>query len=290
MGLSDAAIKRRRRYLGASDVPPVLGVSPWSSASDVYYEKKAEFETKFKITPAIQAGILLEPSVLDFAESHVGKIKRNQFRVHPEIKWASATLDAICLDLKDTGVEAKTTSNSQHWGEEGTDHIPIYYQAQVQWQMYITGYKRIYVPVLFLDYAGKFKMYCVDRDQELIDSIVARCKEFWIGNVLTNVPPKDTTPAPQTVQRMRRVPEKVTTIEDVLVRDYQMKKKALSVAKKEEKESRMRMLESLGDAEVGKFTGGVVNYFKRERKAHTVKIQKTTYRSLELKEGEGDEA
>lgn len=270
-------------------MPAVIGVSPWKSASDVYYGKVAAMEKRDKITPAIQAGILLEPAVLDFAESHVGKIKRNQFRVHPEVKWASATLDAICLDLKDTGVEAKTTSNSQHWGEEGTDQIPIYYLAQVQWQMYVTGYQRIYVPVLFLDFAGKFKMYCVDRDQELIDSIVARCEEFWYDNVGKQHPPKDTAPAPQTLSRMKRVPDKVTTVDEMLVRNWQSKKKALDLAKKEEKAAKMKMLECLGDAEVGKFSGGQINYFKRERKAHTVKVKPSTYRLLEIKEGEGDD-
>jgi len=288
MALSEAAMKRRHKYIGASDVPAVLGVSPWKSASDVYYAKVAEFEKRDKITKSIEAGNLLEVAVLDFAEQRLGKIKRNQFRVHPKKTYASATLDAICLEQDDVGVEAKTTGNTDQWGEENTDQIPIYYLAQVQWQMYVTGYKTIYVPVLMPDFGLQFKMYKVERDEELIDSIAKRCDDFWHDNVLKKVPPKDTVPAPRTLQNMKRVPEKVTTIDDILVRDWQIKKDNLKRAKKEESEARMRMLESLGDAEVGKFTGGVVNYFKRERKAHTVKVKQSTYRSLELKEGEGD--
>jgi putative phage-type endonuclease len=289
MALSESALKRRHRYLGASDVPAVLGVSPWKSESDVYYNKTAEFEQVEKESKAIQSGNLLEGAVLDFAEIHVGKLRRNQFRVHPHIRWASATMDAICLDLEDTGVEAKTTGNSDQWGDEGTDQIPIYYLAQVQWQMYVTGYTRIYVPVLMPDFALRFKLYVVDRDEELIASIVKRCSQFWEEHVLARVPPPDSVPAPKTLQRMKRVPEKVTTINDTLVRDWQEKKAALKLAKEGEASARMKMIESLGDAEVGKYTGGVVNYFKRERREHTKTVKRSTYRTLEVREGEGDE-
>jgi putative phage-type endonuclease len=292
VALSESALNRRHKYLGASDVAAVLGLSPWKSASDVYYSKVACLDPEVgEPSAAIQAGNLLEGAVLDFAEKHVGKLKRNQFRVHAEQRWASATLDAICVgpDYEDEGVEAKTTSNSSHWGEEGTDQIPIYYLTQVQWQMYITGYKRIHVPVLMPDFTLRFKMYVVDRDEELIESIVQRCTAFWYENVLAKKPPLDTVPAPKILQRMKRVPEKVTTIGDELVSDWRIKKAALKHAATQESESRLRMLEALGDAEVGKFTGGVINYFKRERRERTQTIKKSTYRTLSIKEGEGDE-
>lgn len=289
MSLSETALKRRHKYLGASDVPAVLGVSPWRTASDVYYSKTAEFEKKDTGNKATTAGHYLELSTLAFAEDQLGRLKRNQFRVHPTVPYASATLDAICLDRDMEGVEAKSTANPDNWGEEGTDQIPIYYLAQVQWQMFVTGFQVIHVPLVTKDFVLNFKMYRVERDEELINSIVGRCHEFWTGNVMKKVPPKDTVPAPKTLQRMKRVPDKVTTVDDILVRDWQQKKIALKEAKKDEQAARMRMLESLGDAEVGKFTGGVINYFKRERKAHTVQVKQSTYRSLEIREGDGDD-
>lgn len=288
MGLSEAALKRRHKYIGASDVPAILGVSPWKTPSDVYYNKTAEFEKAEPTNKAINAGHFLELSCLAFAESQLGRIKRNQFRVHPTVPYASATLDAVCLDRKDEGVEAKSTSHTDNWGEPGTDQIPIYYLAQVQWQMYVTGFKVIHVPMVCKEHVFDFKMYRVERDDALINSMAERCHDFWVNHVEKRVPPKDSTPAPRTLQRMKRVPDKVTEVDDLLVRDWQDKKKALKEAKKAEQESRMRMLESLGDAEVGKFTGGVINYFKRQRKAHTVNVKQSTYRSLEIKEGDGD--
>ena len=287
MSLSDTHRARRKRYLGASDVPAVLGVSPWKTARDVYYSKAAEFESKDKVSKAIQSGILLEDAVIDFAAGELGvKVKRNQFRVHRTLKWASATLDAVIPCLPTEAIEAKTTSMTDQWGEERTDQIPIYYIAQVQWQMFVADLSKIWVPCLMPDHALRFKLYVVERDDMLIDSIVSRCTSFWEDNVMAGEPPEDTVPAPRTIQRMKRVPEKVTTVSDRFIEEWKVSKSELKVAKDKERDSRMRMLEQLGDAEVGKFNGGVLNYRKRERKAYVKNVSASTYRTLELREGD----
>lgn len=286
LALSEAHKKRRKRYLGASEVPAVLGVSPWKTASDVYYSKTAELESRDKVTHAINSGNLLEVAVLDFAQQEVGKIKRNQFRVSKERKWAAATLDALVVDQPGEGVEAKTTGNSAGWGEEGTDQIPLYYIAQVQWQMYVAQLHKVWVPCLMPDFALRFKLYVVERDEELIGSIVERCEDFWVNNVLACAPPPDSVPAPRTLQRMRRVPAKVAPVPDGLVKDWQDKKNLLKEARAAERDSRVKMLEQLGDAEVGTYSGGVINYFERERKAYTKRVSASNYRTLELKEGD----
>lgn len=291
MSLSESALKRRHKYLGGSEISAVIGVNPWDSASDVYYEKTAEFETPKKQTRAMYVGSLCEPAILQYAEDVLGKIKRNQFRVHPDIPWASATLDAICMDLPNQGVEAKTARPGDlgGFGEEGTADIPIYYMTQVQWQMFVTGFDVIHVPVLIKDFVMDFKMYRVERDQVLIDTIVDRCVDFWENNVMKGVPPKDTSPAPATLHRMKRVPDKVTTVQDHLVQEYKDWDQKEKFAKKMKAEAKARMLEDLGDAEVGKYTGGVLDYRKRKRKAKTVNIKESEYRTLKIKEGDGDD-
>lgn len=286
--LTDAHRKRRRRYIGASDVAPIIGVSPWNTASDVYYNKTAEFEVKDSGTKATNAGVLLEGSVIDFAAQTLDvKVKRNQFRVHKDIKWASATLDAMIVNSNE-GIEAKTTSMPAGWGEERTDQIPIYYIAQCQWQMLVADLERVWVPCFMPDYSLDFKLYVVERDDAVIAKLLAECTRFWEDHVLKEVPPPHTTPAPRTIQRMKRVPEKVVPIEGSLVENY---KKALEVSKdasKALKEAKMKMLEGLGDAEVGRYDGGVVNYRKRKRKAYKKSVSESTYRSLEVKEEHND--
>lgn len=289
MSLTGTHRRRRKKYIGASDVPAIIGVSPWKTASDVYYDKTAEFEDKEeKPNKAIQAGVLLEDSVIDFAAQSLGvKVKRNQFRVHSEHKWASSTLDAMIVGSNEA-IEAKTTSMCDGWGEERTDQIPIYYIAQVQWQMFVTGIERVWVPCLMPDYVLAFKLYVVDRDQDIINRLVEQCADFWGKHVLAGVPPAETAPAPQTIQRMKRVPDKVVPIDDQLVFDYQAALSVQREASKKLKSAKMKMLESLGDAEVGSYSGGVLKYRKRKRKEYTKKFAESTYRSLEIKEDPGD--
>ena len=283
MGLTPAHEARRKRYLGASDVPAVLGVSPFKTAADVYYSKTSVFEaSNEKVPDAIRSGNLLEVSVLDYAEGLLGKIKRNQFRVHPELKWASATMDAVLVD-KDEGVEAKTTSKTDDWGDEGTDLIPLTYLAQVQWQMYVTGFDRVWVPVLMPDFVLKFKLYVVERDQDIIDQIVETCTTFWEGNVLAGVCPEGCLPAQRTLKRLKRVPSKVVEVDSVLVKEYESARKVSAEAKGVEKEARVRLIQALGDGEVGTYNGGHVEYSLRTRKG-VGGAPDTNYRMLKVRE------
>lgn len=97
-------------------------------------------------------------------------------------------------------LECKTASlrNADQWGpsqeaeiiagEVYSEHeIPVYYETQVQWYMGITGAKCCYVAVLI---GGQdFRIYKVDRDDELINAIVEQCFDFWLNHVVAAVPP-----------------------------------------------------------------------------------------------------
>lgn len=106
----------------------------------------------------------------------------------------------------DTILECKTASlrMSTEWGPsqeeeivagnvESEHEIPMYYETQVQWYMAITGAKTAYVAVLI---GGQdFRIYKVDRDEDLIQTIIERCADFWLNHVLAGVPPEATSAA-----------------------------------------------------------------------------------------------
>ena len=91
-------------------------------------------------------------------------------------------------------LECKTASSfiADQWGPSQeaeivagkivTEHkIPIYYETQVQWYMGVTGAKRCYVAALL---GGQdFRIYCVERDDDVIDALQSQCREFWYQNV-----------------------------------------------------------------------------------------------------------
>jgi putative phage-type endonuclease len=150
---SPAWLEERRKYLGASDVAAVLGLSKWATAAEVAGEKLGTF--KREQNEAMGRGHALEPLIrmawaLDTSNCAVA----GSMRVHPVHAWASATLDAVVVG--DSGVsipvEIKTVNDrsfaSGEWGADGSDEIPEYYLAQVQWQMAVVGASECFLVAL----------------------------------------------------------------------------------------------------------------------------------------------
>jgi predicted phage-related endonuclease len=149
--------------------------------------------------------------------------------------------------------------------------------------MYVTGFDRVWVPVLMPDFVLKFKLYVVERDQDIIDQIVDTCTTFWEGNVLAGVCPEGCLPAQRTLKRLKRVPSKVVEVDSVLVKEYESARKVSAEAKGVEKEARVRLIQALGDGEVGTYNGGHVEYSLRTRKG-VGGAPDTNYRMLKVRE------
>ncbi|GIV52679.1 MAG: hypothetical protein KatS3mg038_3200 [Candidatus Kapaibacterium sp.] len=70
----------RRSFLGASDAPAVLGLSPWRSAWEVWAEKTGRIDS-WSGNAATSAGQLLEPAVLAWASEELRR--RHDLVVEP---------------------------------------------------------------------------------------------------------------------------------------------------------------------------------------------------------------
>ena len=97
--------------------------------------------------------------------------------------------DGIYRLTTDTILECKTASEymSKLFGEEGSDHIPDYYLTHCLWYLKLTGAKVCYLAVLIG--GNKFRMYRIERDDDLIESIFKQVKAFWFNHVIADVPP-----------------------------------------------------------------------------------------------------
>jgi hypothetical protein len=94
--------------------------------------------------------------------------------VHPRLPWAHARPDGFASDGQTAWlVEVKTArylDEEDGWGDAGTDRIPVYYLAQVAWQMACTGADRVDV-VAFGVGRDDYRVFVVRRDPVLIDSL-----------------------------------------------------------------------------------------------------------------------
>lgn len=275
MTLTPHQLKLRKRHLGASETPVVLGLSPYSrSAADLYWSKVAEVDDE--PTEAMSRGHWMEDVLVSWASEQLGvAVVSNQFRVlHTGLgkEILSATHDAVSPD-KPIGIEAKSVSRFNpaygEWGEEGTDEIPADVVIQCQQQMLVSDLDVVWVPVAFEAKTLERRLYRVPRDDELIEMFRVPAVAWWRQYVESRiVPGDDPTPPLAVLKRIHRVEGSVVELEPGVAELI----KSLNETKAESKETasreaslKARIIEALGDAEAGKLPDGrLVTYCEQK--------------------------
>ncbi|WP_159795606.1 YqaJ viral recombinase family protein [Puerhibacterium puerhi] len=197
------------KLVSGSKVAAILGVSPWSSPLATWLEMKGRVPREEVTTDSQSRGTYLEPSILAWwRDRHPDLLDYEEQVTVPFEDWGIATLDALALttDFERIGAEAKSTAKWDGWGKEGTDEIPPYYLAQVDWQMLCqTDLARVYVPVIgpFLD----FREYVVERDTSRLEELEARVREFRALLDSDVEPPLDDHPA--TLSALKRLNDSI---------------------------------------------------------------------------------
>lgn len=193
----DAWLKARTRGIGGSDIGAICGVSPFTSARQIYLNKTGQFTESMKPGAAAQErmhfGHLLEPIVADeFAarelvedKAHLKLVNIGATLQHKDYPWALANVDRLIVDTdgRPWGIlECKTTSEymNEEW-ESG--EILQSYVYQLNWYLWILGLERGYFACLVG--GNKFYIYPVYRNDELINEVMLpAAKKFWNENVL----------------------------------------------------------------------------------------------------------
>lgn len=206
-------LARRRQGLGGSDIAAIIGLSPWKTPRDIYLDKKGLAEPEPE-TDAMYWGTTLEDIVAKEYSKRMGvKIERcNVLFRHPEHPFIIGNIDRVVYDTPGKKpvvngklitrriLECKTASQyaAGDWGEPGTDQIPEYYKAQVQWYMGITGAEVCDVAVLIGN--RDFRIYTVHRDEEVIQYLFTEGVKFWREYIET-----DTLPPPVSLADIENV-------------------------------------------------------------------------------------
>lgn len=184
-------LKARTRGIGGSDVGAICGVSPFTSARQIYLNKTGQFQDALKPNDAAKErmhfGHMLEPIVADEYSQRTGNkvIAVNATLVHKDHPWALANVDRLIVD--DDGrpvgiLECKTTSEymNEEW-ESG--EILMSYIYQLNWYLWILGLEKGTFACLVG--GNKFYYYDVFRNDELLENtIIPAAEKFWFDNVL----------------------------------------------------------------------------------------------------------
>ena len=200
-------LENRKKGIGGSDVAAILGFSPYKSPYQLWLDKTGRSEKKVQNESAHFGHLLEDVVAKEFSRRAGLKVQRVTQQLfledHP---WALGNIDRAVINPEISGnvrfkdgalttdqlLECKTASEymSKLFGEEGSDQVPDYYLTQCLWYLMITGCQIIHLAVLIG--GNKFRMYRIERDEDLIQSIFEHVKSFWFNHVIADVPPDPT--------------------------------------------------------------------------------------------------
>jgi putative phage-type endonuclease len=185
----DEWLRLRRQGIGGSDAAAIAGASDWSSPMSVYLDKVGA-SPPIETNEAMHWGNKLEAAVAaEFERQRSARITGRQFfyrsRLNP---FMTATIDGRYrgTDNRWELYEGKTTSayNRDAWSEE---EVPLAVYVQVQHNLAVMGYYQCGVACLI---GGQhFVSHIVRRDNDFIEKLIEREREFYETHMVPQVPP-----------------------------------------------------------------------------------------------------
>ena len=269
--ITEAQRRERRNHIGASDAPAILGVDPWRNAADVYWSKIAESDSP--ANEAMDVGNRMERVLLDLAAERFGaECLRRDVRLvdydHPMLaanldgQITRATDDDGVRHIRFEGVEAKYVGPraQEYWGEPETDEVPDHVAIQCQFQCRVACLERAWISAAIIRPEGlRFEFFKIERDEELIETILLACLGFWQRHVVKKVPPLATQASLETVERLHRQPKSLIHLNPGIESIWDSRESFLSTAKSAQAEAdkcTATLLAALGDNEAGQFPDG----------------------------------
>ena len=160
----------RRSLVTGTDIPVLLGLSPYRCEADLADEKlggpSQESTLRMRIGSALQ-GLIGE----EYERQTGRKVREHHgMRINKKLPWAAASLDFVVVGERRI-VEAKQTSSRSRFA----DGIPQDVEAQVAWQLGVTGYPVADIAVMTSD---DLTVYEQPADPALFADLVAVAEDF----------------------------------------------------------------------------------------------------------------
>jgi putative phage-type endonuclease len=290
----------RRQGITVTDIPVILGISPWDSAWALYH-RKLQLIPDVRCTEAMRLGTELEPYVVALwgVENDREVILPGALYRSTDRPWQMATIDREIAEYEVeretngteiTGtkavLEVKTVAAWQDWGDTGTAEIPPHVRAQLLWQMDVMSVSRGHVGALNR-VSGEFRHYTIEHAeftsggptdcQVCTDlDLMRSCGQTFMTRLKNGVVP-DVDESAATLAALKALhPEsrndKRATIEHELWNDYLEASAIVGSGEAAKRGYEARIRDLIGEAGVIESDGKVVAYRRIQHvKAHTRK-------------------
>lgn len=183
------AYRMSQKGIGGSEVASVLNLG-YKARFTLWLEKTGQKAVEPIDNEYIEWGKALEPLIRKkFAEKTGFKVFQNNFVLqHDDHDFMLANIDGEYIDPSKQGrgvLEIKTTNefNKTEW--EG-DRVPVPYMAQMQHYLAVTGYT--YGMIAVLIGGNKYRQFEIERDEELIESLIESERQFMQAVETGNYP------------------------------------------------------------------------------------------------------
>ena len=191
-----ADVTNRVGYLGGTDAAAIANAHPYKDDLDVYVETLGIRQQSDEETERMLWGKLHEDTIADRYTAVTGrKVRRIAVSSHREHKFLVAHPDRR-ITGENEGLEIKCTApryaaDWAEWGEEGSDQVPLRHLFQCTHYMAVMDWRAMDIAVLFNGH--EFRLYRIERDDELVDALVAKEVGWWRAHILPQSPPTPTT-------------------------------------------------------------------------------------------------
>lgn len=193
----DDWLNYRRRGIGGSDVAAILGVSPFRTARDIYYDKigVVAIDPDESNWVQLEMGNLLEDLVAQIFQKKTGYrvFKIHKMFYHVKYQFMLADVDYF-VELPDGTIallEIKTTNYNakDNWWLDGREIVPIYYELQGRHYMAVMDYDRVFFCCLYGNTEDEVIIREIKRDKDYEEELIYLEEAFWMGNVQKRNPP-----------------------------------------------------------------------------------------------------
>lgn len=183
-------LAKRRRGITATDVPAILGLSPWATPVDVWLDKTGRATPEDPSYPMAR-GLALERLLLAEYATITGNelLPVPVLAGHPTDPLALASLDGAAATSDGPAViEIKTVGwrNRDDWWDD-TRQVPDHYLAQLAWQQYVTGVQQAFIVA---DVAGDVRIIGpIERAADFEAYAVPLMHDWWQRHIVGDQPP-----------------------------------------------------------------------------------------------------
>ncbi len=182
----------RKDYIGGSDSSVVLGLNPYKTANELFYEKIRCPINEFKGNIATKVGNLLENLVAEIFADKTGFKLIEDTNIYQSIEnpFMMANLDYMVEDHQGNRALLECKTSSYFKGDAWKKGVPIEYEVQCRHYMAIMGIDVCYIACLYDNNDNSFIYHIIERDLKMEKIIIENERLFWEYHVKNCIEPE----------------------------------------------------------------------------------------------------